>query len=201
VGPTGQTPRSNRPSQFGRIEPVTSPTSLTCSRDAHGDCVASASAAVPWPSPATSGLTVAAKMTASFRSTFSLEELSWSAQSFPRASLLDSLGFWPWCRGTPMSSGHPRFSSCPTTHCSILGHWSSGSGELLHGDHGHCHCVLPLHPLLELGSTTGQVSNTFSSPLRCSIATLASPLGSPQFENLGFRCTEANLQFIDARLV
>jgi hypothetical protein len=89
-------------------------------------------------------------------------------------------------RWTLMSSGPPWLSSSPTSRRGVLGHWSSGSGELLHGDLGHYHCVLPLLPMLELGSTMGQGSNTSSSPLLCSTATLAFPLISPlDFPNLG----------------
>jgi hypothetical protein len=78
VGPTGQTP-SVKP-----IEPVLSdrtthspPTSPTRSRDVHGDCVARAIASVRWSTPAIADLAAAAKVIASFYSTFSPEESSW----------------------------------------------------------------------------------------------------------------------------
>jgi hypothetical protein len=95
VGPTGQTQLSNRPKRFSRTERH-SPLPLSHSGDTHGDHVARASTAVPWPSLATSGLAVAAKMTIAFRCISSLEKSSWGARSCPRVWSLDLLGFWLW---------------------------------------------------------------------------------------------------------
>jgi hypothetical protein len=105
VGPIGQTP-SVKPTEPVRSDRTThSPPRLSLSRDAHGDCVARDLAGVRWPFPATAGLAATAKVTASFCSTFSLEESSWGAWSCPHASPLDPLGFRSRCLSPPTSLG------------------------------------------------------------------------------------------------
>jgi hypothetical protein len=178
VGPTGQPPRSNQTKH--------SPPSFTLSLSwRHGDRVVVTVASVSWPYPAIAGESPPPQ---------DPPPSTWPSHQRIRDGVLGRALRTPYGssrvstmrRWTPMSSGPPWLSSSPTSRRGVLGHWSSGSGELLHVDLGHYHCVLPLLPLLELGSTMGQGSNTSSSPLLCSTATLAFPLISPlDFPNLG----------------
>jgi hypothetical protein len=161
VEPTGQTPRSNWPNQFGLTESHSAP-SLSLTLATPMETMSHA------PSPACTGR---------LRPPLALPPLSKrpppSALPLHRVNRVMVLycacthPLWPARVSVPMCSSSPTSSSSLLRQVglSTLPWWSWPWGwvaprSCFPSGRGYCHCVLPLHPMLELSSTIGQVSFT-----------------------------------------